>query len=309
MAGVLLCVLGILVGVLIRRVTKFIYPTDFLTYIVCISVTVVTILIPMFGLLSFQLTGIFSVSYIIGYMTGYCIDGFRAYVIVRKHIAANKLSVGKAWVLYKVDGRTAIALQTNYELWQRLVRKNHRFILCSVPFGEPDWTEETKFPLFPKFVRKMIMVDSYAMVKVSWSIDIGVEKHPQRMSMLVKKVHGSMVSIDELCFEEEAVAAANAATAEAQEKYTKLVHFVKAGLPRMFANFLADSFDKAPAMSFFEVTKRADDLIKETKKDEMKIELLPENEKVLKDQNMTEAAKTEPKKEVPDGNGETGKKE
>jgi len=270
--GAAIAVFGALVGVRIRRVTHFLYPYEFLTGGVVVALTIFTMVAP--------LTPLISLSFVIGYVFGYCIDGYRAYFIARKRLPKIKGSPGEPWVTYDVDGRKAIAIQTNRALWQRLVRKNHVFILCKGPFGVADWNEPTKYPLFPLFDRKMMMFDDHYLAPVTWSIDAGKAKHPKRQAMIVRKAHGSMISIDQLCFEADAVEKANQATAEAQEKYTRLIHFVKAEMPRFFANFLAETYDKAPRMAFLEATRRSEELA--AAQEGNTIKLLTEAEKELK---------------------------
>jgi hypothetical protein len=241
-------------------------------------------------------------AFTIGYVFGYLIDGYLKYTIVRRRIPATKLAPGEPWVLYDKDGRKAIAIQTNRALFHRLFLDNHVFLLCKTPFGEGDWLEPTKYPLFPLdlFTKRMTMVDNFQLVDVKYSSDIGKERHPRRQAMLVTKAHGSLVSIDQLCFEADAVAIANAATAEAQRKYTNLVHFVKSSMPRFFANFLAETYDKAPGMSFMEASARAEELRKEVEQGN-RIELLSEEEKLLK---YSEGPKEIPHTEQPKTDGD-----
>ena len=283
--GAAIAIFGALVGVKIRRITKFLYPFDFLTGIVIIVLVALIISVPLIGMF----TGLWEGSlidtagygsFVIGYLFGYCIDGFRAYFIIRRRIPKVKNAPGEPCVTYKVDGRWAWAGQTNGYLWERLVHKNHIFIICKTPFGEADWDEPTKYPLFPIFDRPMMMVDKFGVVDVVYRSDAGKEKHRPRRAFLVLKAHGSQVSIDQLCFEEDAVRKANEATAEAQQKYTNLLHFVKAGLPRFFANFLASAYDKAPAMAFLEATRRSEEMAQKDEDEE--ITLKTETEKELK---------------------------
>ncbi|MCL2606940.1 MAG: hypothetical protein FWD92_00025 [Methanomassiliicoccaceae archaeon] len=219
------------------------------------------------------------IAFFSGYTFGYLIDGFLKYIIVRKRDPKNKLSQGTPWVIYDVDGRKAFAIQNNKALFERLFFKNHVFILSKTPFGDADWYEPTKYPLFPAFKRKMMMVDSYAAVPVKWSSDYNKKKVRQRYAMIVKKAHGSMVSMDQLCFEADAVNKANESAAEAHKKYIDLLHFINTGLPMFIANFIADAFSQSPQMQFAEVTRRSEDMAK--KEEDNAITILTEQEKEL----------------------------
>jgi hypothetical protein len=126
----------------------------------------------------------------------------------------------------------------------------------------------------------MMMIDNLGLVDVKYRSDIGKEKHRPHQAFYVEKAHGSQASLDRLRFEADAVSKANEATAEAQRKYTALLHFVKAGLPRFFANFLASAYDKAPGMAFLEATRRSEEMAKSSEDEE--ITLRSETEKELK---------------------------
>jgi len=263
--GAAVAILGALMGVGIRRITKFLYPYDFLSIAVYVGLIVLSI-VTTFAFRSITIDAMIYLAFIMGYVFGYAIDGARAYIIVRRRIPNIKSAPGEPWVIYEVKGRKALAIQTNMALFQRLILKNHVFIICDSPIVA-DWIEPTKYPVFPLFNKKMMMVDDCKIVDVRWSVDVGKEKHPKRQAMWVKKAHGSLVSIDRLCFEADAVTAANEATAEAQRKHTQLVHFIKAGMSRFFANFIAETYDKSPGLAFMEATRRAEEIGKGLRED------------------------------------------
>jgi len=311
--GAFIAIIGALVGVGVRRLTHFLYPYDFLTGIVLASLAAAIILIPIIG----AITGMWSGSpidaagygaFCIGYVFGYCIDGFRAYFMLRRRIPKDKCAPGEPCVRYKVKGRWAWAGQTNKWLWERLIHKNHVYILCNTPMGDPDWMEPTKYPLFPIFDRQMMMVEDYGVKEAVWKSDRGKEKTRQRYVFWIKKVHGSQVSIDQLCFETDGVEKANAATNEAQHKYTALLHFIKAGLPRLFNNFLASTYDKAPGMSFINITRRAEEMMKNPDDEEIKLKTEAEKElekpieKPIKEKEVKQDVQQ--KTEEREGNGE-----
>ena len=284
MIGAAAAIFGVLVGVLIRRITKFLYPFEWVTGLFLGVLTALVILQPVIGAVSGWWGGqiidsMIYAGFVAGYFTGYCIDGLRHYIMVRLRDPRVKRSKGLPLVTYDVDGRKAYAMQTQWALWERLIHKNHIFILSKTPFGTADWDEDTKYPLFPLFERKMVNVDDARVVPVTWGRDVGNDKPRKRYALLIKKAHGSQVSMEQLCFEADAVDKANEATAEAQRRYTNLLHFFKAGLPRLFANFLASTYDKAPGMAFMEATRRSEEMMEPV--DDNPIRLKSEIEKEL----------------------------
>jgi len=307
--GAFIAIFGALVGVGVRRITHMLYPFEFVTAIVWTAVAALIISLPIIGSLSGWWTGspidaAGYVSFASGYLFGYCIDGFHAYFLLEKEITETKETIREPCMRYKVKGRWAWAGQTNWWLWQRLIKKNHVFFLSETPFGDADWVDNAKYPLFPWFKRPKLKVDEYGERKAKWKSDIGKNKHPQRWVYYIKKAHGSMISISQLCFEANAVELANKATAEAQLNYTNLLHFVKAGLPRILANFIADTYRKAPGMSFINPSRAAEEMMKDLHDDEIK--LMTETEKELKDQTTKEASDGHIQKE---GTADEGKQD
>ena len=309
--GAMIAIFGALIGVMIRRITKFLYPYDFCTGIVLASVAALMILTPTIGKISglwvgspFNIAAYFA--FLLGYVFGYCIDGFRAYFMLRRRIPKDKCAPGEPCVRYKFKGRWCWAGQTNSFLYERLIHKNHVYILCNCPLGDPDWQEPTKYPLFPVFDRPMMMVESFGLKEATWKADRGIEKHRKRWAFVINKVHGSQVSLDQLCYEADAIEQANIATAEAQHKFTSLLHFIKSELPRILSNFLADTLNKAPGMSFIDVTKRSEELMKKLADDEITVKT--ETEKELKQPEKKQEDKQDvQQQETENGKGKEGK--
>jgi hypothetical protein len=307
--GALIAIFAALVGVGVRRITKFIYPFDFLSMIVCVAVAALIISMPITG----KITGLWTGSpinaagygaFILGYVFGYAIDGFRAYFMLRRRIPKDKCAPAEPCVRYKVKGRWAWAGQTNKFLWERLIHKNHIYIICNVPLGDPDWQEPTKYPLFPTFDRPMMMAEDFGLKDAIWKADRGKEKTRKRQVFLIKKAHGSQISTDQLCFEADGVQKANEATAEAQHKFTSLLHFIKAELPRLFSNFLAGTYNKAPGMAFINVTRHIDEMMKDQADDEIRLKTETEKEldRPIKDKEVT----TDVQQKTEEGKGTEG---
>jgi len=254
--GAVLAVIGALIGVAIRRTTRFLFPCDFLSILLYVSLIMLVFgirLINHFAEVSIWYPDIGAetyASFILGYVTGYCIDGRMNYVLVRRTDTDSKHSHGVPWVTYEMDNKLHLAVQTNRALWRRMAGGIHVPILSNAPF-KADWNESTKYPLFPEFEKPMIMVESWDWVLLGPAKEDADKKRPPvRMGVSVKIAHGSMISVRQLCYERDAVTNANEGMAEANRKLIDLTHFVKNAIPRILTNFLADTYDKSPALAF-----------------------------------------------------------
>ena len=254
--GAVLTVLGALVGVGIRRKTKFLFPYDFLSILLYVSLVVLSIGIPLVNYVAdleiwhpnIGFEGY--ASFILGYVFGYCVDGRMDYFIVRKKDTEIKDSAGEPWVTYTHEGRLHLAVQTNRALWNRLVRNNHIRIYSNAPF-EPDWTDRMKYPLLPEFKKKLIQIEDWDWVRLN-PTEEDKKKHwpPIRKAIVVDIAHGSMISTSQLCYERDAVKEANEGMAVANRELTLFVHYTKTVIPRIMTNFIADTYRKSPAMAW-----------------------------------------------------------
>ena len=97
-----------------------------------------------------------------GFIVGYLLVGRQKYIIVANINVSSKHLILRHWVLYDHDGELCRQKQTNKDLFYRQFFGLHTRILDmngEPPDITPDWVSNAKYPLFPKFVTSMLVLE------------------------------------------------------------------------------------------------------------------------------------------------------
>ncbi len=182
---------GVIVGSIVQRTAKFLYPYDWMTMVILTAIIVDAILL---------ISGIDPVWYapfLLGYAVGYMIVGRTRYKMVMDINIPSKTMRMKPWVIYIHGEHLCIQEQSNRALLRRQIC-GVRHIILSVD-GAPvntDWYSHNKYPLFPVFEKELIVLEDvkvdYYPVKVFWRF------HARQYVTRVRVAYGSMASKLEL---------------------------------------------------------------------------------------------------------------
>lgn len=154
----IVAVAGVIIGAKVQRAARFIYPTDFLTIGILAAVAADCIL---------SVTGIDRMWYVpllLGYVVGYLVVGRTSYVMVWETSLAEKTVRLSPWVIWHENGGTFLQEQKNSALFRRLFLGVRHDVVSNVPLDD-DWTTDSKYPAFPRFVRPAIVAES---VRTTW---------------------------------------------------------------------------------------------------------------------------------------------
>lgn len=162
---------GVLVGALVQRSAKFLYPTDWMSITLAIAVLADLI----FNIAPWE--KFWYAPFAAGFAVGYLLVGRQKYIIVANINVASKHLVLRPWVMYDHDGELCRQRQKNRDLIRRQFLGIHNHVLDmdgDPPQISPDWISNAKYPLFPKFVTTMLVLEDLAETeetrKIWWRI-------------------------------------------------------------------------------------------------------------------------------------------
>ena len=162
---------GVLLGALIQRSAKFLYPTDWMS----ITITLMILIDLVFEFTPWD--KLWYVPFAAGFIVGYLLVGRQKYIIVANINVTSKHLILRPWVLYEKDNTLCRQKQNNRDLIRRQFLGVHNSILDmdgDSPQISPDWISNAKYPLFPKFVTEMLvledMVEKQIKTRIWWRI-------------------------------------------------------------------------------------------------------------------------------------------
>lgn len=246
-----LMAVSMVLGALIQRTVRFIWPTDFVTISMLVLIVMQIIGIPS-GLVIPGIDPIWWIPFLVGYMIGYIVIGRTKYVMVRR-ITDDKSFETLPWVLYYVDGKPYLQEQTNKALLKRLLFGITHPVLCPVAI-EPDYDDKTKYPGFPAFERKMVCVQKYETYEVKPSKE--GRFYLKRYATEVVLAYGSTVSRFDIHRDVKALDKANASLIDAENQIFALNQSLSIRMADTVASFLAKVYSKAPGAVFKDAVNR-----------------------------------------------------
>lgn len=162
---------GVVIGAAIQRSAKFLYPTDWM------SITLAVVVLIDLVLLISPWEKLWYLPFSAGFIVGYLLVGRQKYIIVANISVTSKHLILRPWVLYEKDNKICRQRQTNRDLIRRQFLGIHNYILDmdgNPPQISPDWVSNAKYPLFPKFVTEMLvledMVEKHVTTQIWWRI-------------------------------------------------------------------------------------------------------------------------------------------
>lgn len=154
---------------MIQRSAKFLYPTDWMT----ITLTIVIMTDLIFDIAPWE--DLWYLPFAAGFLVGYLLVGRQKYILVANINVSSKHLTLRPWILYERDGVLCRQKQNNRDLIRRQFFGAHnkvRDMDGNAPQIHPDWVSNAKYPLFPKFVADMLVLEdveeSSKTVKVWW---------------------------------------------------------------------------------------------------------------------------------------------
>lgn len=112
-----------------------------------------------------------------GFIVGYLLVGRQRYIIVANIGVSSKSLVLRPWVFYEHDGEICRQKQRNRDLLRRQFLGVHNRIMDmdgDIPLITADWTSDAKYPLFPKFVSQMLVIEDmeeiHEITKIWWRV-------------------------------------------------------------------------------------------------------------------------------------------
>lgn len=164
---------GVIVGSAVQRTAKFLYPTDWMSITIAMAIIADMIL----GLAPWD--KMWYIPFIAGFAVGYLLVGRQSYIMVSNINIESKYLVLRPWVLYEHDGAICRQRQNNRDLLRRQFLGIHNVVVDIDSGGGPpqishDWTSDSKYPLFPRFVKDMLVLEDIkedsVVVKIWWRI-------------------------------------------------------------------------------------------------------------------------------------------
>ncbi len=161
---------GVFIGAAVQKTAKFLYPYDWMTITILIA-----IVIDLIG----NFTGfeqIWYVPFLLGYFVGYLIVGRTRYTMVMDISIVSKTMRMYPWVTYQHEGRLCIQEQTNRALLRRqLAGVRHEIVSLDGVAMNTDWTSDSKYPMFPKFEKNLLVLEDqnvgYRLVPIFWKVN------------------------------------------------------------------------------------------------------------------------------------------
>ncbi len=236
---------AMVLGAVVQRTVRFIWPTDFVTITIVAFILIQLFRWPVFLVIP-GIDSMWWIPIIIGYFIGYIVIGRTKYVMVRR-ITDDKAFETVPWVLYHIDGKPHLQEQTNKALIKRLFFGIHHPILSPLAL-EPDYDDKTKYPGFPLFERKMVCVESWHTYEM---MDEDKSRFKfKRYATEVKLAYGSAVSKYELLRNLSALDKANSRIVEAENTIHALTQSISVRMADTVASFLAKVYSRAPGAVF-----------------------------------------------------------
>jgi len=184
----------VIVGALVQRKVKFIYPTDLVT-ILLLAANVWLVAMVTAGRWEVGFSLWYILPELAGYFMGYLI-GSRNNDWMIQYISPR---IGYTYripmAVYEHKGRQCIADQNNRALVKRVLFGIHHEIDSEV-WLEPNWTDDAKYRLFPPFRRRMINIESMEItserVPIWWRLKV------KRYTTHIRVAYGSQATAAEL---------------------------------------------------------------------------------------------------------------
>ena len=184
----------VIVGALVQRTVKFIYPTDLVT-ILLLAANVWLVAMVTAGRWEVGFSLWYILPELAGYFMGYLI-GSRNNDWMIQYISPR---IGYTYripmAVYEHKGRQCIADQNNRALVKRVLFGIHHEIDSEV-WLEPNWTDDAKYRLFPPFRRRMINIESMEItserVPIWWRLKV------KRYTTHIRVAYGSQATAAEL---------------------------------------------------------------------------------------------------------------
>lgn len=184
----------VIVGALVQRKVKFIYPTDLVT-ILLLAANVWLVAMVTAGRWEVGFSLWYILPELAGYFMGYLI-GSRNNDWMIQYISPR---IGYTYripmAVYEHKGRQCIADQNNRALVKRVLFGIHHEIDSEV-WLEPNWTDDAKYRLFPPFRRRMINIES--METTSERVPIWWRLKVKRYTTHIRVAYGSQATAAEL---------------------------------------------------------------------------------------------------------------
>jgi hypothetical protein len=184
----------VIVGALVQRKVKFIYPTDLVTIaLLAANVWLVAMVAAGRWEVDFSLWYILPelAGYFIGYALGSRNNDWMLQYISPRIAYTYRVPV----VIYEHEGRQCIADQNNRALVKRVLFGIHHEI-DSDTFLEPNWTDDAKYRLFPAFRRRMVNIES--METTSASVPLWWKFRAKKYTTKIEVAYGSQATAAEL---------------------------------------------------------------------------------------------------------------
>lgn len=244
---------AMVLGAVVQRTVRFIWPTDFVTVTIVAFMLTQLFRWPAFVVIP-GIDNMWWIPIIIGYFIGYIVIGRTRYVMVRR-ITDDKAFETVPWVLYNIDGKPHIQEQNNKALIKRLFFGIHHPILSPLAL-DPDYDDKTKYPGFPVFERKMVCVESWRTYEMMDAEGKSRIIKLKRYATEVKLAYGSAVSKYELLRNLSALDKANSRIVEAENTIHALNQSISVRMADTVASFLAKVYSRAPGAVFKDAVDR-----------------------------------------------------
>lgn len=184
----------VIVGALVQRTVKFIYPTDLVT-ILLLAANVWLVAMVTAGRWEVGFSLWYILPELAGYFMGYLIGSRNNDWMVQYISPRIGYTYRIPMAVYEHKGRQCIADQNNRALVKRVLFGIHHEIDSEV-WLEPNWTDDAKYRLFPPFRRRMINIES--METTSERVPIWWRLKVKRYTTHIRVAYGSQATAAEL---------------------------------------------------------------------------------------------------------------
>lgn len=184
----------VIVGALVQRKVKFIYPTDLVT-ILLLAANVWLVAMVTAGRWEVSFSLWYILPELAGYFIGYLIGSRNNDWMVQYISPRIGYTYRIPMAVYEHKGRQCIADQNNRALLKRVLFGIHHEIDSEV-FLEPNWTDDAKYRLFPPFRRRMVNIES--METTSASVPLWWKFRAKKYTTRIEVAYGSQATAAEL---------------------------------------------------------------------------------------------------------------
>lgn len=145
-------IVGVAAGAKVQRCARFLYPYDVMTlgFLAAIAADV------LLGISGIQ--AMWYASFLLGYITGYLVVGRTVYIMMMEIDLGGKFVSNTPIVIWNEGTSTYIQEQTNRALVRRLLFGIRHELVSNVPV-DTEWKVDSKYPLFPLFSKRTVMVE------------------------------------------------------------------------------------------------------------------------------------------------------